>query len=334
MGKTTKIYVNKAVSAADVSAALKNADENDLRILSLLLLTADSEGGASLSGIEELLGLDRADALASVKFWRGAGVLTSCKTVSSEKAEKAESKERVTAHKGGVVSTFTGVEAYTNDELTRLLETNAQSGFIDEAQKIMGKIFNKNEVGKLVGITEQLGFEPEAVLAILSYCVRLEKKSLSYAEKIAISFHDEDIFTAEEIHARIDQLEKRNSALEKIRWLFGFGGRALTTSEKKLFAAWTEDFGYSFEIIQKAYEITVDTIHEPAPKYTNGILKKWYENGLETTEQIDEYIAVEKQKSAKALKQPQASGRTAAKTVQKNEDMEDWFEQRLKNTFG
>lgn len=331
MGKTTKIYVNKAVAPADVSAALKNADENDLRILSLLLLTADSEGCATLSGIEELLELDRSDALASVKFWRGAGVLTSCKTVL---AEKSESKESVTAHKGGVVSTFTGVEAYTNDELARILEMNVRSEFIDEAQKIMGKIFNKNEVGKLVGITEQLGFEPEAVLAILSYCVRLEKKSLSYAEKIAISFHDEDIFTAEEIHARIDQLEKRNSAQERIRGLFGFGGRALTTSEKKLFAAWTEDFGYSFEIIQKAYEITVDTIHEPAPKYTNGILKKWYENGLETTEQIDEYIAAEKQKSAKAIKQPQANGRTAAKTVQKNEDMEDWFEQRLKNTFG
>ena len=183
-------------------------------------------------------------------------------------------------------------------------------------------------------MTEQLGFEPEAVLAILSYCTRLEKKSLSYAEKIAITFHDEDIFTAEEIHARIDQLEKRNSAVERIRAMFGFGGRALTSTEKKLFATWTEEYGYGFEIIQKAYEITVDVTHEPAPKYTNGILKKWYENGLATESEIDAYMAAERARSAQAFAKAQSGGRTAAKTTDKNEEMEDWFEQRLKNTFG
>lgn len=333
MGKSTKVYINYGGSPEERATALLNADENDLRILSALLLSADADGCASASGLEELLELDKADVTASVKYWKGAGIVSS-KPAAAKKQPDASDGSQPTAHKGGVVATFTGVEEYTNDELAAILEKHAGSAFVDEAQKAMGKIFNKNEVGKLIGMTEQLGFEPEAVLAILSYCVRLDKKSLSYAEKVAISFHDEDIFTAEEIHARIDYLEKRNSVVEKVRGLFGFGGRSLTTTEKKLFASWAEDFGYSFEIIEKAYEITVDTIHEPAPKYTNGILKKWHENGLSDIREIDAYIEAEKQKSAQTAQNRTQVPRGAKAVNEKDREMEDWFEQRLRNSFG
>jgi DnaD/phage-associated family protein len=339
MGKSSKIYINYDISPRERNTALLNADENDLRILAALLLTADDDNVACTDDLHEQLELEKSDVNASLKFWKGAGVVTSSRTsrvkVAVGGGEESTEEIASSAHKGGVVARFTGVEEYSNDELAAILEKNIGSEFIDEAQKAMGKIFNKNEVSKLVGMTEQLGFEPEAILAILSYCVRLGKKSLSYAEKVAISFHDEEIFTAEEIHARIDFLEKRNNVVERVRSLFGFGGRALTTNEKKLFASWTEELGYDFDIIEKAYEITVDTIHEPAPKYTNGILKKWHENGLGTVQEIDAYIEAEKQKSAQTTQNRTQTPRGGAKIMsEKDKEMEEWFEQRLRNTFG
>lgn len=325
MGKTTKVYIDRSGALEALMPSLLNADETDLRILSALLLSCDSDGCADTSGLDAMLEIDKADINASVKYWKGAGVLSSAKKASTSDEHK-DSGEKA-------VRQMIGVDEYSTDELTVAIK-RVGTAFVDEAQKAMGRIFNKNEVGKLVGFVDQLGFEEEAVLAILTYCVRLGKKSLSYAEKIAVSFHDEDIFTAEAVHAQIDYLERRNTAVEKIRALYGFGGRALTTSEKKMFVSWTEDYGFDIEIINKAYEITVDTIHEPAPKYTNGILKKWYENGLKTIPEIDEYIAAEKQKAAERQYQTVSAGKGQPKQSERAQEMEDWFEARLRKSFG
>lgn len=324
MAKTTKIYIDRTGMPEAYLPAVRNADENDLKILAALLLSCDGEGCADVAGLDELLGIEKADITASVKYWKGAGVLSSKR--SAVRAETGESEKKA-------IRQMIGVEEYSTDELTVAIK-KVGTAFVDEAQKAMGRIFNKNEVGKLVGFVDQLGFEEEAVLAIISYCVRLDKKSLSYAEKIAVSFHDEDIFTAEAVHAQIDYLERRNTAIEKIRSLYGFGGRALTTSEKKMFVSWTEDFGFDFEIINKAYEITVDTIHEPAPKYTNGILKKWYENGLKTLSEIDEYIESEKQKMADKQYQTVPPKKKQKPHSPRAQEMEDWFEERLRQSFG
>ena len=324
MARVSKVYLNYSGFEEKYLQSISGADDTDLKILGALFLLATPGGAVELSDIERVFSIDHSDLSASVKYWKGAGVLTETSTKKSSCFSETQA-----AHKNGVL-THSGVESYTNDELARVLQKCVSTGFVDEAQKALGKIFNKNEVAKLVGIVEQLGFEEEAVLAILSYCVRLEKKSVSYAEKIAVSFHDEDISTAEQVHAQIDYLERRNSAMEKIRGLYGFGGRALTSTEKKLFVTWTESYGFDFEIIKKAYEITVDTIQTPAPKYTDKILTKWYQNGLTELQEIDEFI--EKEKQARAGK---ASVAVAKKPSSKqDDDLEDWFEQRLKQTFG
>ena len=319
-----KIYIDRTASDSKKASAVSGADDTDLRVFAAMALSADEDGCCDTSILPDFLGLDIAEITASVKFWKGAGIVKSqpARAVSSDNAVPA-------AHKGGVIS-HTSVEEYSNDELVGILETGIRPAFVDEAQKAMGKMFNKNEVGKLIGIVDQLGFEEEAVLAILSYCVRLDRKSISYAEKIAITFHDQDISTAAEVHAQIDYLERRNSNIEKIRNLYGFGGRALTTAEKKYFTTWTEEYGFDFDVIKKAYEITVDTILNPAPRYTAKILSKWHDNGLRNMEEIETFIAAEKSR------QPVSPRTSAPRLAQKVKDSEadDWFEQRLKQKFG
>ena len=324
MSRINKIYINYGGYDSRYDASIKGADENDLMILGGLFLLAAADGEVDISRAEELLPVERVELMASVKYWRGAGVITNTRAAKATEKENKENKEN-TAHKGGVI-THSGVEEYSNDELAAVIEKRIGTAFIDEAQKAMGKMFNKNEVGKLIGIVDQLGFEEEAVLAILSYCVRIGKKSISYAEKIAVSFHDEDISSAAEVHAQIDFLERRNTSIEKIRGLYGFGGRALSPTEKKLFASWTEDYGFDFEVVEKAYNITVDAIHDPAPKYTDKILKNWHEKGLRNVEEIDTYIAEEKQ----SAKEKASSG---VKVGVKNNYAEEWLTQLLDKKF-
>ena len=325
MGRTNKIYVNYGRDTSAALLAVKGADETDLRILSAILLGADESGCAHISELEEILELDYADIAASVKYWKGAGVLAATPAKSGD-ADASNSKKAVRR---------CGVESYTTDELVAVLERDDRTGFIDAAQIALGRIFNKNEVAKLIGIADQLGFEEEAVLAILSYCTRIGKGSLSYAEKVALTFCDEEIFTASEVHSRIDALEKRNDAIEKIRALYGFGGRALSATEKKLFTAWVEEFAFDFEIIRLAYDITVDSTQSAVPKYTNAILKTWHENGLRTLPEVEAFIESEKDKKQLAATAVRTQKkRESGKLTEKQAEVEDWFEQRLKQSFG
>ncbi len=323
MARTTKLYIS--VNGGErCREALAGADDTDLAILGGLCVLSGENGEADLSALEESGRFDSADIRASVKYWRGAGVLSGSK---QKGLENTESKIQP-AHKDGVI-THSGVEKYTNDELAEVLSSRVGTAFVDEAQKALGKMFNNGEVGKLVGLVDQLGFEEEAVLAILSYCVRLGKKSLSYAEKIAVSFHDEDISTAAAVHAHIDELERRESAIGKVQSLFGFNGRALSATERKLFGTWTEDYGFGMEIIRRAYELTVDSIHEPAPKYTDKILCKWHAASLRTLAEVEAFIEADRKKPTAVISSVDSKGKSKAK----NQEIDEWFEQRLQKSF-
>ncbi|MBE6578021.1 MAG: DnaD domain protein [Ruminococcaceae bacterium] len=330
MGKITKVYIDKGLSA-ERAQSISEAEENDLRVLAALCLVADGEGIANLADAEAMLELDGSEFSGAVKFWRGAGVLKSAK--SAKESEALGSVAAVqTAHKDGAVARAVSIEAYSNDELAAVLESRVSTAFVDEAQKVLGRIFNKNEVSKLVGLVDQLGFEEEAVLAILAYSVRLEKKSVSYAEKIALTFYDEDISTTAAVHAHIDYLERQNSTVGKIQSLFGFGSRRLSANEKKYFISWTEDWGFDIEVIKLAYDITVDAIQEPVPRYTNTILKKWYESGLSTPAEVRAFVEEEAQsRRATAASRTQKPKKGS---VERNDEVEDWFEQRLRQSFG
>ena len=211
--------------------------------------------------------------------------------------------------------------SYSSAELAALMEQRRVSAqFIDEAQRVMGKILRTYDIGILVGIVDQLGFEEAAVLGILGYAAAKGKKTLRYVEQMAINFYDEGLTDTADVMERISRMERSAETTGKIKALFGMGTRELTSTEKKLFGIWTEKFAYDMDVIRMAYDITVDTIQKPVPKYAGSILEKWYAEGLRTAEDVRRYI--EKDKQTK-------EGGAVAKSY----DVEDFFEAALRRSY-
>ena len=345
MGRTAKtviLYRNGDIPER-LSEILGNADENDLRILLTLMMAADEEGTVDAhTALEEILELDASEVNASLKFWRGAGFIGSAKASASRKNKGNKTEEDIkknieeenntadsksgkaaqtTAHKGGAVS-HSSIMAYESAELAEILENRKSlTLFVNEAQRVLGKTINYYDTSLLVGIIDQLGFDEEAVLAILAYAVRLKHATVRYAEKIALNFYDEGIVDSEAVIERISKIEESAQTVTQIRALFGIGSRGLSTAEKKLFTSWSEKLGYGIDVIRLAYDITIDTIHEPAPKYTNTILERWYSEGLHTAADIEEYI-----RSQKAVQ-------SSSKGHEKSYDVDDFFEASLKRSY-
>ena len=330
MGKTSKIAIKYRYGKLpdQLGEILRNADETDLRILVAVMMMADADGiVASVAELPEHLGLEQSEVDASLKFWRGAGVIgapSASKTKaaqSDQKGTEAPKKEKTvqTAHRGGALERSGALEQYSSSQLADLMEQRKMSAqFVDEAQRIFGKVFRTYDTGILMGIVDQLGFEEEAVLAILAYAARKEKKTMRYVEQVAMTLYDGGVTETFAVIERIDRMEKSGETIAKLRSMFGVGDRELTATEKRLFVAWTEKYAYPLDVIRMAYDITVDNIQKPVPKYTNSILEKWYTEGLRTSDDVKRFL-----ETASA-----PSGST-----EKSYDVEDFFEAALRRSY-
>lgn len=322
---------------------LSNADVNDLKVLIALQMAADGDGGIEeIPDLSSLLGLEEAEVNASLKLWRVAGLVGGArKAVTASKPKKNEKKTAAktadthtteesqktvsapeSAHRNGALTT-SGVQSYTTAELAELLERRAGLAvFVSEAQRVLGRVFNHHDTGIVIGLVEQYGFDEEAVLHILSYAYRLRgaKATPRYAEKIALTLYDEGILEAEEVIVRIQAIERAGEVVSQIRSLFGIGTRALSSTEKKLFSKWVETYGFELDAIRMAYDITVDAIHTPAPKYADKILERWHTEGLRTARDIEEFERERKSESGKS-------------DVAKSYDVDDFFEASLKRSY-
>lgn len=306
---------------------IKNADDEDIRVLlALILMSGDGENEIDAAKLCEGLEISEAELMASVKYFKGAGLLGVPKksrkkneTESTEKNEKEEKPKFESAHRGGKI-TKESLPTYTTEELTALMEKRKiTADFIGEASRVYGKMFNQHEVEMIVRMIDFVGFDEESVLLLLSYYQK-QKKTMRYIEKAAMAFYDEGITTSAELEAKLIAMDRYNSAEGKIRTIFGMNSRPLTTKEKKCVKAWVEKMSFDVEMIRLAYDKTVDATHKPSVAYANVILERWFAEGIDTPEKVAE--ADGKREAAKV-------GR-----VERSFDVDDFFEAALERSYG
>ncbi len=320
MKKNEKIILKykDAELPESVFASMLSADESDLRVLLSLALL---DGGVTeIASLAEKLELSESEFDASVKYWCGAGLLAKGKKSARESEKKFS--EKSSAHRDGKLERASEIPTYTSEELSALIEKqHITAEFINEAQRVFGKVFNTHEVNILIGMVDYIGFDEESVILLLSYVKGKGKRSLRYAEQLAFSLHDEGITSAEALQSRFRQMEENAKTETAVAAMFGMTGRALTQKEKKFLASWIGVMGFDIECIRLAYDITVDNTHEPAPAYANTILTNWYNDGLRT---YDAIVAAEEERKAKSKKE---------KAQDKSFDTDEFFAAALKRTF-
>lgn len=298
-----------AVLPHAVASHIDKATKKDIRILLELAAAPD----AAPAAIASAANVSVAEVEASLAFWRGTGVLTVAEGESVAPATAAEAPAvKVVADKG--------LPAYSTEELSEVLSRRTElAQLVNDAQQAFGKVFNTHEIAIIAGLADYLGLDEEYILLLLTHCRNMEKKSLRYVEKMAITLHDEGIHNAEELEARLHNIEIMASACGKVRALFGISSRALTTKEKTMIEKWICVMKYDEEMLRRAYEITVDSTTKPSIPYANSILERWFAEGYRTLADVDAALAEYKRKKA-------GDGSSF--------DVDEWFEAALKRTYG
>jgi len=189
--------------------------------------------------------------------------------------------------------------SYTGSEIEQILqEKKGLKALLDECQNMLGKVFSVHESNKIIGLADYLGLEDAYILLLCNYCKTIQKGSVAYVAKTATELYHNNIDSLAALEAYIEQREKNSSFEGKMRTMMGIGMRALSTREKKFFAEWAE-FGFTDEILQLAYDKTVDSSGKAAVSLMNTILRSWKEKGVTTLKDAENCIEERKNEMKK-----------------------------------
>ena len=297
-----------------VNSALPSAKKTDI----IVLITLLSDMSADVPTLAEKCSVSEDAVEKAIAFWRGAGILAFEQEEAPVKEEKTAEKPK----KVGKREDLGTLPNYSSTEIAGMVENDREVALmIDECERALGKMLRVGEIAKIVALRDYLGFSPDYITALCTYCAQIGKNSVRYLETTAISLYDDGITDKETLEEHLRKAQEKHELEVQIRSLFGMNmTRALTTKEKKFIESWTQTMGFNIEVIKIAYEITIDKINEPSLNYANAILESWNVNGLKTEEEVRARMAAE----AEAKGEPAAG---------KSFDSTDFFEAALRRSY-
>jgi len=137
-----------------------------------------------------------------------------------------------------------------------------------------------NSYGKLEAITyfyKDLGLTADGIEYLLASCVENGHKNIHYIQTVAISWSKAGIRTVEDARQRSASYHKNCYTVLNA---FGIKGRAPAPAELSYIERWSNEYGFSIEIIQEACNRTISVTHQPSFEYADRIFKKWLSHGV------------------------------------------------------
>ena len=281
-----------AVPVVVVDKYLKLAGGNNLKVLLFML----RHGGAELSP-EEIAagtGLSPETAADAVLFWEqveaedfpAAGQSGLC--LKSEKSGKPENPVATDSEKS-IAATVRKIALQRTvpqppKAIKAALKDSPDTQYLFErVEKLYGRALKHTEQAALITITDEIGFPASVAVMMADYCAEIGKLTPSYMKSVAADWTEREIVTLETAEAEIARLRESRTLLSELKRLFEYP-KPFSPGDRALIKKWSEEFGFSAEMIHLAYQEMLEYSDKISLKYTNRILEKWHADGILTPE--------------------------------------------------
>lgn len=270
-----------SVPCALTDEYLRLADAAALKVFLYLLSSEADENDEN--DIINATGISKAQLDDAVAFWNQFGIIEtdSVGTLFVLKTT-SEVKKDVTPEK-----TVTKIvhAHYNSAEIAKMLESDTDMRHLfDEASTTLGRILKHSDHEMIISLKDYFGFSPMAIIAILAYCVNLDKTSARYIEGVAKGLFDKGITEFKDIESEFERLNEIHSFENIIKQAFGLSAK-LTPKQKSYIEAWKEA-GFSIELINLACETCIDSINKVYFPYIDKVLSSWADKNITTVEQV------------------------------------------------
>ena len=236
------------------------------------------------------LDLSVADIKSALAFWVQKGVLAvEGLDVMAECATQAE----------GVLQNRE--PAYTGKQILAYVDRNKDfRALCNECQVVLGKSFTAQDYNNVRQLKEYYKFSDEYILLLLTHCVETERATWAYIRKTAANLYDEGISSYSKLEEHFSARRNKRSLEYKIRRLLGIGEREFTKTEKSYVEKWI-GLKTPFELINKAYEITIEKTGKFSYAYMAKILDNWHTSGIKTAQDVDASLESYKNKQKMSM---------------------------------
>ena len=300
--KLTK-YVQTTATVLDnefIDHYMVRANGEYVKVYLLLLRHMNqSSGYLSVSELADLLECTEKDILRALRYWKSEGLLdylddtpddpspksTAPSPAASSGLHDVQSGYMTSSIPADSVSDSAALASTTNIQQYRSRKERAEfKELLFVAEQYLGKTLSATDIDQITYFYDTLNMSAELIEYLIEYCVENGHKSMHYINKVALSWHEENITTV--------NLAKTSSFLYNkncycVLNAYGIKGRGPAASEIAYIRKWSEEYGFALEVILEACDRTMNSIHQPSFDYTDSILKRWKDKNVRQLKDID-----------------------------------------------
>ncbi len=281
-----------AVPNSVVDNYIKLANEAAVKVL--LYVLRNNGKNLSVPEISSALNISSSGVEEAFIFWENANVLNRQQSVTADvsdikapepiQSRKTESKQIQEVRKNNEIK---GTEySLSPSEISERIEKSEEiKCLFTLTESSFGRPLTHTEHRSLIWMHDYLGLPTDVILMLITYCLSIEKGNISYIEKVACAWAEQGINTLEAAQSEVKKLEESRSYNNSIMRIFCMN-RKPTPKQQQFINIW-KDKSFSLELIEYAYEKTIESIDKLSFPYINTILENWNAGGLVSREMVD-----------------------------------------------
>lgn len=295
--------------------ALREATREELAVL---LFCLAARGVPEVSVIAKAIGTGEARVKASLSYWDAVDLPDG--NIREEFPARLRPGE---------------IRAEGAGEVARAIRDNDLASLMESCAHLLGKpTLNGKDAENIAALYTQYGLSEEYIFTLLSDIVNRSESghpSVSRLVKTADRLMDEGVDTVDALNEHFRRRDELGEWERSVRRILGIYDRALSQKERECFARWTDVYGYSKEILAKAYDITVANTGRASTPYMDKLLTAWNAAGVRTLSDCERYDAEHREKSSAA-----SQGKKPKKEKERfgTFDPEEAFRHALERSYG
>lgn len=179
------------------------------------------------------------------------------------------------------------VPVFTKKAIEAKLRDEEWEDLTFQLETYFARPLSNNEINSLMYIHDSLGFSVDLMEYLFEYCLTLGKKSVKYAQAVAIEWYKDDIKNRQTAK---ENYTATNGMIKLVYKELGINNRTCPTQAELAFVkTWSNDYAMTPELIQLACQKAILSKPNSANfKYVNGIIESWHKNNVKTISDVDE----------------------------------------------
>lgn len=190
------------------------------------------------------------------------------------------------------------ISQYTPEDILAFQEQDGIQELLYVSERYIGHPLSMTDMNTVLYWYDGLHFSSELIEFLVEYCVEKGHGSIYYMNKVALDWKDKGISTVEEAKQTANIHSQSYYAVMKA---FGISGRNLVSQEIAYIEKWTNQFGFTLDMINEACSRTIGNIGKASFKYADKILSDWQSQGIRHLEDVS---SLDKQKASQKAIRP------------------------------